>query len=227
MAIQDPRLYAKKILDDLLKKVGIKYNALVFDKTPKKLQSFAIIPSPAINKILKKMMYESDNLIAETLVKKIASQISNKEGSWNIGTKAIVNLLREEFDFQDTDIAVKDGSGGSRKNLISPNAMVEILTAAYRDESISDDFLSSFPQAGQVNSSLEKRFMGIASKVKIYAKTGTLDNVSTLSGYVFCNSGRNYVFSIMTNNAICNKGCSSLKNLEEEVLATALKLEFN
>ena len=91
-----------------------------------------------------------------------------------------------------------DGSGLSRQNLVSPHAVVQLLRfaatqpwgASYRD---------TLPVAG-IDGSLAERFAGLDPRAHIYAKTGSLGGVKTLSGYATTVRGQQLAFSILSNN---------------------------
>jgi len=93
-----------------------------------------------------------------------------------------------------SEVRPADGSGLSRENHITPHAFVELL----QDRADVDWFVESLPQSG-VSGTLRHRLGGGMAR-RVRAKTGTLDGVAALSGYVTANSGRTIYFSIMANN---------------------------
>jgi serine-type D-Ala-D-Ala carboxypeptidase/endopeptidase (penicillin-binding protein 4) len=90
-----------------------------------------------------------------------------------------------------------DGSGLSRGNRASPLSVVRLLSAIYRSDDY-DPFVGSLPIAGQ-DGTLYDRMRRGAAHWRCRGKTGTLSNVSALSGYCEARSGDNYVYSILMN----------------------------
>ena len=96
------------------------------------------------------------------------------------------------------DYAFYDGSGLSRQNLVTPHAVVELLHFA-ATQPWGQEFRDSLPAAG-VDGSLADRCKNLDPQAHVYAKTGSLGGVKTLSGYVVTAKGEQIAFSILTNN---------------------------
>ncbi len=91
-----------------------------------------------------------------------------------------------------------DGSGLSRQNLVTPHAVVQLLRyAALQPWGAS--FRDTLPVSG-IDGSLSDRFKSLDLQGRIYAKTGALGGVKSLSGYVTTKHGEQFAFSILTNN---------------------------
>ena len=91
-----------------------------------------------------------------------------------------------------------DGSGLSRRDLVSPAATVQLLLYATR-QPWGVAFEESLPLSG-VDGSLADRFLNTPAGGLVHAKTGSLSHVNTLSGYGETKSGKRFVFSIFCNN---------------------------
>ena len=91
-----------------------------------------------------------------------------------------------------------DGSGLSRQNLVTPQALVQLLRYA-AEQPWGASFRESFPIAG-VDGSLSDRFKGGNAQGRVFGKTGSLGGVKSLSGYASTDSGDRVAFSILTNN---------------------------
>jgi D-alanyl-D-alanine carboxypeptidase/D-alanyl-D-alanine-endopeptidase (penicillin-binding protein 4) len=96
------------------------------------------------------------------------------------------------------DYAFYDGSGLSRENLVTPHAVVELLRYA-STQPWGKEFHDSLPSAG-VDGSLADRCKDLDPAAHVYAKTGSLDGVKTLSGYAVTAKGELVAFSILANN---------------------------
>jgi D-alanyl-D-alanine carboxypeptidase/D-alanyl-D-alanine-endopeptidase (penicillin-binding protein 4) len=92
-----------------------------------------------------------------------------------------------------------DGSGLSRYNYVSADALVRILRQMRSDPRHSANFPDTLPIAGR-EGSLAKRLSGTAAEGQVRAKTGTVDNVRAIAGYVNAASGETLAFSIIANN---------------------------
>jgi len=90
---------------------------------------------------------------------------------------------------------IHDGSGLSRKNLVTPTAMVQLL-AHMDDHEARDAFLSSLPEGGERNTTLERRLY----RTPVQAKTGSLEFVRALSGYATRPNGNRVAFAVFANN---------------------------
>lgn len=113
------------------------------------------------------------------------------------------------------DLSLVDGSGLSPQNLATARALVAWLVAIDRDSTLSVPFREGLASPGE-NGTLKRRFAGLAPGASLRAKTGTLTNVSSLSGYVTSVSGERIAFAVITNG---NRGStSSAKQLEERVV---------
>ncbi len=219
IATQDPRKNMVELLRFMFKAKGIEYKSIKIGSTPHKAKELAYYNSRLIIELLKDMTKESDNQISEAIFKKISASKTEYSGSWKNSSKLVLDLLAKEVGIDRAQISIKDGSGLSRKDLISPDSFIKILRSAYKDEHIKDAFIASLPVAG-VDGTLKKRFKDTHLEKVLYAKTGTIDNVSALSGYAFMPSGKKYAFSLITNNSL--SPMDQVKKMEEELLTGLL-----
>jgi D-alanyl-D-alanine carboxypeptidase/D-alanyl-D-alanine-endopeptidase (penicillin-binding protein 4) len=96
------------------------------------------------------------------------------------------------------DIALRDGSGLSAYNLVTPRALVAILLRMHRSP-LATSYREALAAPGEEESTLERRLLDLEGRVQ--AKTGTISNVNSLSGYLRTDSGREVVFAILTNGS--------------------------
>jgi serine-type D-Ala-D-Ala carboxypeptidase/endopeptidase (penicillin-binding protein 4) len=114
------------------------------------------------------------------------------------------------------DLSLVDGSGLSPQNLATPRSLVGWLAALARDSTLAGPFRAALATPGE-NGTLKRRFAGLPPGADLRAKSGTLTNVSSLSGYVTTAAGERIAFAIMTNG---NRGSvASAKQLEERIVA--------
>jgi D-alanyl-D-alanine carboxypeptidase/D-alanyl-D-alanine-endopeptidase (penicillin-binding protein 4) len=113
------------------------------------------------------------------------------------GLGVVRNFLRQA-GISENDVALDDGSGLSRNDLISANTTVQLLTFMSRHKYFAQ-FRDALPIAG-VDGTLSTRMRGTPAERNLRAKTGSLSSVASLSGYVTTAAGERLVFSMMLNN---------------------------
>lgn len=138
----------------------------------------------------------SQNLHAEILLRLLGRE-KGTAGTVQAGLEVLhgflnnVGISSDEYDFHD-------GSGLSRQNLVTPHAIIQLLEYA-AGQPWGNEFRESLPSAG-IDGSLADRFKDLAPGATIYAKTGSLGAVKSLSGYAVTSKGEQLVFSIASNN---------------------------
>jgi len=138
----------------------------------------------------------SQNLHAELLLRLLGRE---KGASAAVaGGLDVVRGFLAQADVRPEEYAFYDGSGLSRQNLVSPHATAKLLRYAAL-QSWGAEYMDSLPTAG-VDGTLGARFKGLPAAASLRAKTGSLDHVNTLSGYLTTARGERLVFSIMSNN---------------------------
>ena len=152
--------------------------------------------SVPLREILPAIMKPSQNQIAEVFLRTIGLERTG------IGTadsgRRVVERQFAEWKIPSDGFVVRDGSGLSRSDLISPEAIVGILDVMRRSPNFNL-FYDSMPIAG-VDGTIRTRMKGTPAEGNVHAKTGTLSMVRSLSGYVRTADGRLLEFSILCNN---------------------------
>jgi D-alanyl-D-alanine carboxypeptidase/D-alanyl-D-alanine-endopeptidase (penicillin-binding protein 4) len=137
----------------------------------------------------------SQNLHAEMLLR-LLGKTYGSEGSFEQGTRVVRQFL-VNAGIDDDDFFFYDGSGISPMDKISPRALTHLLAYASH-QPWGADWRETLPVAG-VDGTLDHRFGNSPFKGRMWAKTGTLNEVNALSGYVSTASGRMVAFSILMN----------------------------
>jgi D-alanyl-D-alanine carboxypeptidase/D-alanyl-D-alanine-endopeptidase (penicillin-binding protein 4) len=138
----------------------------------------------------------SQNLHAE-LALRLAGKLRGAGGSFEGGREAVKQFLLQA-GLKEDEFTFLDGSGLSRRDLVTPAATIQLLIYAAR-QPWGAAFEESLPVSG-VDGSLADRFQGTPAAGLIHAKTGSLSHVNALSGYGQTQEGRRFVFSIFCNN---------------------------
>jgi D-alanyl-D-alanine carboxypeptidase/D-alanyl-D-alanine-endopeptidase (penicillin-binding protein 4) len=154
------------------------------------------IHSPPLRQILVPFEKNSVNQIGDALLKTVG-RLRTGSGTFESGTEAIRRQLLA-WKAPADGFVVRDGSGLSRLNLVSPETMVRVLQGI-REDSAFRAFYDALPVAG-IDGTLGKRLGERPARGNVRAKTGSLEQVRALSGYVTTASGRQLVFSIFCNN---------------------------
>ena len=160
-------------------------------------QRLASIKTQPLSESLKIMMKASNNLYAEMMLRNLGAWTTGL-GSVNTGTAAVETFL-EKTGTPRKGVSLNDGSGLSRKNLITPESVVRVLQ--YMDHHPRREvFLDLLPVAGR-DGTLRTRMKKGPAFEHIFAKTGSIEFVNTLSGFALAKNGERVAFSIMVNNA--------------------------
>ena len=150
----------------------------------------------AIDQVLTKMLKESDNLYAESMMYQVAASGGVKHAS-AANARTHVKKLVKKLGLNADNYKFADGSGLSLYNYVSPELLVMLLRYAYRTSEIYSNLYPALPVAG-VDGTLEKRMKGPYTKGNVHAKTGTLTGVSSLAGY--CRAANNHLLAFCIIN---------------------------
>lgn len=145
--------------------------------------------SPPLVQLVSSMMKVSQNQYAEMLLR----SFSRTEATGAMG------LVLRRWNIPGDSIVMADGSGLSRYNFVTSDALVRILQIMRSDPRHGAPFFASLPVAGR-DGTLAARLSGTAAEGKVRAKTGTVDNVRAIAGYVETAEGETLVFSMIANN---------------------------
>lgn len=157
--------------------------------------------SPPLSFVAAKVLKPSQNLYTELVLRALGEQVGDKTNPKLTSAErglAVVQKFLAEAEIAADGIVQFDGSGLSRHNLITPSATVQ-LYAFMSKHRFASAFQAALP-IGAVDGTLKSRFQNSPAASNVRAKTGTLDQVSSLSGYVTTAGGEKLVFSILTNN---------------------------
>jgi serine-type D-Ala-D-Ala carboxypeptidase/endopeptidase (penicillin-binding protein 4) len=178
-----------------LARVGITVeHATGYGRAPTDLAPLAVDYSESLRDLAKEMDHDSDNFVAEMLLKQLGAVIAG-HGSTAAGVSVVRAELRRE-GISLAGVRLVDASGLSRLDRLTPDALVALLLAAERDPRIRGPFVSSLAVAG-VSGTMRDRLERRPARGQVIAKTGTTDEASALAGFV----RRRYAFAILQNGA--------------------------
>ena len=221
-AIPDPALAFVSMLRDALVKRGVKIDGRV--RTVDARSGASIVPNPLIaitqttnvplqpppveiasiqsppfSLIASHTLKPSQNLYTEIILRTLGklNSVSASQTNEEAGLIIVRNFLRQT-GASERDLALSDGSGHSRNDLITATATVQVLTFMSKHRYFAQ-FRDALPIAG-VDGTLRTRMKGTPAEGNLRAKTGSLSSVASLSGYVTTAAGEHLVFSMMLNN---------------------------
>lgn len=195
--VKNPAAYASQLFAN---KIGenVKLDGIIVSGvTPNGAKEIGIIQRP-LYEALMNMNKPSDNQSAITIYKVIGAIYGSPPGTLEKGTDAVIDFLttvgiaRDAYEFVE-------GSGLSRYNSVTAELYIKLLKYMYEDVKTFDIFYNSLPVAG-VDGTLKDRMVGTEAEKNVHAKTGTINNVSTLTGYAVTRDNELVSFYIAMNN---------------------------
>ena len=217
VTIHDPALFAATVLAETLKANGVHVEGKVArDRTVRETllsNAQSAIRNPHSTKprilavhetplphVLARANKDSVNLYAESLCKRLGATTS-ATGSWPTGAAAMGAFLRR-LGIAESQFKLDDGSGLSRENVISADAITAVLRFNYHGSN-RNEYLASLAVGG-VDGTLDERFrpgtVAPELKARVFGKSGYIVGVSALSGYLKARDGNWYTFCILMNN---------------------------
>jgi D-alanyl-D-alanine carboxypeptidase/D-alanyl-D-alanine-endopeptidase (penicillin-binding protein 4) len=230
VTIHDPPMYAATVLAETLAARGVRVTGQVkrdrgvraqvqqqagrqgpFAAPHLGLVAVHETPLPAV---LARCNKDSMNLYAESLCKRLGFAATGASGSWENGTAAVGAYLKS-IGIADAEFHLDDGSGLSKENAISAPALTTVLIRDFYGKS-KETFLASLSVAGS-DGTLEDRFRGEYSDLRgrVIGKSGYVNGVRSLSGFLKAKDDRWYAFSILMNKT---PGAAQVKVLQEQIL---------
>ena len=185
-------------------RIAVSGDAVDFDDIAAEMPSterrmLVTIESPPLREMATVLMKVSQNLYAETLLKALgASQngLGTTEGGRIAARKTLIS-----WGVEPDGYIMYDGSGLSRYNYVTAATVTTILAHMYGDPRHRDAFVATLPIAGK-DGTIASRLRGTRAEGNAVAKTGSIANARSLSGYVKTRDGEMLVFSILSNDFI-------------------------
>ena len=212
--VPDPVFFAKRVIRSALQLNHVQLSGkIIIGHTPSLAIPITTHQSVPLINILDYMMKNSDNLYADSITRTMGYRLTH-EGTTKQGAYAIKKILTKNSSMDMTHIELSDGIG-TRYNLSSPKHIVTLLSHVYHAPKISPIFIQSLPVMG-ISGSLKDRMNKTPLENKVFAKTGTMHDVSALSGFINTSKNKTLIFSIIINGVPSD--INKAKQLEEKIL---------
>jgi D-alanyl-D-alanine carboxypeptidase/D-alanyl-D-alanine-endopeptidase (penicillin-binding protein 4) len=195
----DPRWAYIAAVREALQEKGIAIGGEAGD-TLARAEPIATLTSPPLSEILKYLMKPSQNQIAEMVFRTAALEATGTGRADS--ARAVVERQVAAWGIAPNETVIRDGSGLSRYDYISPRATVRVLDTMRRSPHFRA-FYESMPIAG-VDGTIRNRMRGTPAENNVRAKTGSVAQARSLSGYVTTANGRMLLFSFLANNWTVN-----------------------
>jgi len=229
VSVNNPTNYFVRALQKALELNGISVSgaAIDIDDLPResiidlqhKAYRLNVHYSPPLSEIAMKMMKESQNLYAENLFLTLGTHFDD---SLSRSGQNVIGELLESWNVTPNQFSIADGSGLSRYNLITAEAVVTVLEQMHQNSSEAKFFEATLPISGK-DGTLISRMIGTAAEGNVQAKTGSMTGVRTLAGYVDTSGSERLAFAIMANNFLTPP--SQIVNIIDQ--AVAVMAEFS
>ena len=201
VAIERPAVFFGYLLAENLAKAGINTTGRLVEKAIDRDCNFRLLTeySTPLADCLARCNKDSFGLAAEALLKTIAANANphKKSGSWPAGGE-MVSLYLLKLGIKENEFCIDDGSGLSRQNKLSANAITKVLSNIYKTKNWA--LYKNTLAVGGVDGTIGKYFKEKKYRGKIFGKTGYIGGVKSFSGVCSTTKG-DYIFSILTNNA--------------------------
>jgi D-alanyl-D-alanine carboxypeptidase/D-alanyl-D-alanine-endopeptidase (penicillin-binding protein 4) len=200
VTVADPTLFAARALTHALRAAGIEVRDDAGTAVHEAGVTVSEWRSPPLATLLMPVLRDSDNLYAEQLFR-ASARVAKGAGDGAAASQHAGTVL-QALGVDVAGMVLADGSGLSRRDLVQPRQLAQLLVAMQRSAQ-RGPFVAALPIAG-VSGTLKSRFRGTAAAGRVLAKTGTIARVACLSGYVPRPDGEPLVFSIMLNDFTCS-----------------------
>ncbi|MCX7877216.1 MAG: D-alanyl-D-alanine carboxypeptidase/D-alanyl-D-alanine-endopeptidase [Ignavibacteria bacterium] len=196
-AAYEPATTAASLLSSNLISLGVTHQGTyVSGITPPGAKEVVQV-SHSLYDILSNLNKESDNHSALTIFKMLGAKFKSNPASLEDGQSVIIDFLTE-IGVDRYSYEILEGSGLTRYNRVNAEVYMKLLKFMYDDLFLFDYFLNSLTIAGK-DGTLRNRMKGTSAEGNVYAKTGTLNSVSCLAGYVINKDNEILIFYIAMN----------------------------
>ena len=219
--VPDANRYFAHTLRAILVRQGVRVGRSIARKrVPARAEVIASVWSPPVATLVRGLGKFSNNYVAEMLLKAIGARWPRPtQGTWSNSLAAVNSFLEQDMKLTSGSFRYGNGSGLFDASDFSPQQIVKVLEAGYRDFRYGPDLVSSLAIAGR-DGTLRRRMRQGPARGLVRAKTGTLAAVTTLAGYVARNAAQPVAFAIFINDLPPKRRARlDARQLQDEIVA--------
>ncbi len=223
VAVRSPALLFANVLAERLASAGVQVKGkprLVLESDPKPEGTPLLVRRSPILRTLAVCNKRSQNLYAECVLKTLGKE-KGDAGSWEAGAKVVSGFLAER-GVPEAEFRVRDGSGLSREDRMSANALATVLESVTKG-SRGSDFLETLSKAGE-DGTLEKRLADLPRGAVFRGKTGTMKGVSSLAGVLELEHGARNERELIAIAVVINgtRGAALARKAQDETIRSTV-----
>lgn len=217
--VTDPVLYAGEVIRWALTQNGVEFTGKIISGPAVGRKILVKDDSKPLSVILRDLNKFSNNFTAEMIVKSMGAKKYGAPGTTDKGMQVLKEFVRG-LGVDDAETQIVNGSGLSRRNVVAARVFNKVLAAAYQNNRLRSDLMASFAIAG-VDGTLEHRLKSPELFGNVKAKTGTLYDVSSLSGYLETASKKMVAFTMIVNGE--GAPAAKYQEMQEKILLDVYK----
>ena len=199
LPIRNPLRYAQDSVKEHLTNLDIKLDGQVLlGHAPSSSLLVSSHSSKPITQLMADTLKPSDNLYADSLFLHAAAKLNGAPLDWQQAQPVVKNFLQQQTGISLQNAVITDGSGLSRQDLLTPQQTVDLLRFLHNRFPLAYEYIAALPIAG-VDGTLRKRFRKPTERGLVRAKTGTMNGVISLSGYLYTANAHTLAFAIFIN----------------------------
>jgi D-alanyl-D-alanine carboxypeptidase/D-alanyl-D-alanine-endopeptidase (penicillin-binding protein 4) len=220
LTFHDPPMVFAKVLRRHLEQGGLATGPVSRPPQQAQLPSgrTLAVATTTLKLVLQRTNRQSENMFAEALFKRMGRALTGRPGSWQTGKSAVQHVARRMLGPASRSLRIADGSGMSRANQVTPRLVAKLLAKMHRLEKLGPIYRRSLAQGGR-HGTLEDRLGELTGTV--YGKSGYLNGVSALSGYLVVPQGRGsktLAFSLLFNGFSPPLRNHDMKRLQNQMI---------
>ncbi len=222
VSITHPWQYTARTFKTFLLRRGVSLEGGVRrGRVPPDAELLLVQESRPLSAIIADLNKLSNNFVAEQLLRTLGAEVQGEPGSAEKGLAALRAFLWD-LGLPAGSFRLADGSGLSRRNRLSPKALVRVLGHMFGDFRLRPEYVASLSVMG-VDGTAERRLGGTPAERRIRVKTGLLHRVQALSGYAVTRRGETLAFSILVNDRSC--GYDRIRRLQNALGMAMVNLD--
>lgn len=198
--LHDPESFAIETITRIFRESGIQ----ILEQAPKEGEAIKLLafPSKPLRDFVQDINKYSNNFMTEMLLKRFG------DGGWAKGVQRVQGFYKETLNLGPERIAITDGSGLSKENRLSAKTLATVLRAAWHDFEVGPEFVSSLKVLGGEPWLLSWKNPPLDRRIRY--KTGHLEGVTSICGYLQMPDGKQRVFAIILNGKSRNEDVNSM-----------------